>query len=200
MKTPLLQSSWLDRIVVCPMVIFLPQGISWTFADIASWYCGVLLCLYLALTCRRKSTFGIGCVAAIVCLIIAIVNTLQVQPLRTAITGSRFEAVPLTNVLQYLATQKQDRPEWWFLIYEKDLASTKITLDLPKSCTLSCALDRIAQSAKCEFSYTWFKSCGNAGRPSCARFMVRKQGSKSTDSRRQYALIDRRGIVQFSGQ
>jgi hypothetical protein len=192
MKTPLFRWTLFDRVLICIIALFLLQVISWTFRNIASWYFGGAICGFLALSSKRRIGFGLGSAAAIACLITAIVIMMvQTRPLRAKISGTNFAATPLTNVLQYLANQKQNWPSWQFFIYNTNLAATEVTVDLPKSCALGDALERIGASAKCDFSYFWFKGCGNAASPSCARFAVREHGSRSGNESSPSVFITR---------
>jgi hypothetical protein len=192
MKTPLVQWTLLERVLLCIIALFLLKVIPWTFQNIASWYFGGAICGFLALTSKRRIGLALGSAAAIACLITAIVSTtVWTQPLRTKISGTNFAATPLTNVLQYLANQKQNWPSWRFFIYNTNLPATEVTVDLPKSCTLGDALEQIGASAKCDFSYSWFASCGNAASPSCARFAVREHGSRSGNESSPSVFITR---------
>jgi len=166
----------------------------WTFWDIAMFWWLALIGVVIALTSRSKLAVLIGAAGTLGCILAAAIMTAQVLPLPTRITGADFAAKPLNEVLQYLARQNKAYPHWDFFIYDAKLAETRVTLSLPKNCTLGEALDGISRSANCEFSYSWRKGCGNATRPICAFFHVTQPRGKTPHWSKPHVWIDNERI------
>lgn len=118
-----------------------------------------------------------------------------VFPMQLAhVREAHYADAPLFKVLQDISLQKDEDPYWRFHIEDKELAQSKITVNIPKGCRLGTALTLITGSAGCEMRWTWHKGCGNEWSPICASFYIYRPGCNEEKIWESKVMINQKNV------
>jgi hypothetical protein len=169
---------------------FLPH---WTFQHAAMFWSGAIILLIFALISRSKAGRIVCVVLALACSAAAAREYADAYPLWVRVAGGQFRAVPLSSLLIQLAKQRQQRPYWTFIVCDKQLAGSTISVDIPDRCTLQEALEVVSRSLHCQWNWQWH---GGEPTPLCVIFSIGRLGEKAPSWGDQgYLVVDRKGIL-----
>ena len=112
----------------------------------------------------------------------SLTGSTEFNPLSVRIQGGQFDNVPVAEILQYFAKQRDGHSRWSFVLIGDKLPTQKVSLLIPDDTSFQEVLDTISQATECNYKWYRYRFCGNDPGTGSIRFEL-SQANENAEHR-----------------